>query len=51
SLQMEESEALDFKALKRELETALFLDEKYKRENDAKFRAIHQKVGSYEEFR
>ncbi|XP_060704735.1 coiled-coil domain-containing protein 103 isoform X1 [Hemiscyllium ocellatum] len=48
---MEESKTLDFKALKRELETALFLDEKYKRENDAKFRAIHQKVGSYEEFR
>ncbi|XP_038635576.1 coiled-coil domain-containing protein 103 isoform X2 [Scyliorhinus canicula] len=48
---MEESETLDFKALETELQTALFLDEKYKRENDAKFRAIHQKVGSYEEFR
>ncbi|XP_059494724.1 coiled-coil domain-containing protein 103 isoform X2 [Stegostoma tigrinum] len=48
---MEESDTLDFKALKKELETALFLDEKHKRENEAKFRAIHQKVGSYEEFR
>ncbi|XP_072343040.1 dynein axonemal assembly factor 19 isoform X1 [Scyliorhinus torazame] len=48
---MAESETLDFKALESELQTALFLDEKYKRENDAKFRAIHQKVGSYEEFR
>ncbi|XP_078080554.1 dynein axonemal assembly factor 19 [Mustelus asterias] len=48
---MEESETLDFKALETELQTALFLDEKYKRENDAKFRAIHQKVGSFEEFR
>ncbi|XP_078385970.1 dynein axonemal assembly factor 19 isoform X1 [Cetorhinus maximus] len=48
---MEESETLDFKALESELQTALFLDEKHKRENDAKFRAVHQKVGSYEEFR
>ncbi|XP_067869240.1 coiled-coil domain-containing protein 103 [Heterodontus francisci] len=48
---MEESETLDFQALERELQTALSLDEKHKRENDAKFRAIHQKVGSYEEFR
>uniref|UniRef100_UPI00398F144C coiled-coil domain-containing protein 103 n=1 Tax=Pristiophorus japonicus TaxID=55135 RepID=UPI00398F144C len=48
---MEENETLDFLALERELQTALALDEKHKRENDAKFRAIHQKVGSYEEFR
>lgn len=48
---MEESETLDFQALERELQIALTLDEKHKRENDAKFRAIHQKVGSYEEFR
>ncbi|XP_067825372.1 coiled-coil domain-containing protein 103 isoform X2 [Heptranchias perlo] len=48
---MEEHETIDFKALERELQTALALDEKYKRENDAKFRAIHQQVGSYEEFR
>lgn len=26
-------------------------DQRYHRENDAKFRAVHQKVGSYEEFR
>ena len=26
-------------------------DEKYLRENDAKFRAVNQRVGSYEEFR
>ncbi|XP_051894373.1 coiled-coil domain-containing protein 103 [Pristis pectinata] len=48
---MEESETIDFQALERELQVALALDEKHKRENDAKFRAIHQKVGSYEEFR
>ncbi|XP_069761249.1 coiled-coil domain-containing protein 103 isoform X2 [Narcine bancroftii] len=50
-VQMEESETLDFQALERELEVAVALDEKHKRENDAKFRAVHQKVGSYEEFR
>ena len=30
---------------------ALNAEKKYERENDAKFRAVHQKVATYEEFR
>ncbi|XP_043911048.1 coiled-coil domain-containing protein 103 [Protopterus annectens] len=48
---MDEPETIDFVALERELQAVLAADEKYRRENDAKFRAIHQKVASYEEFR
>ncbi|KAM8945806.1 dynein axonemal assembly factor 19 [Pelodytes ibericus] len=48
---MSEPGLLDFKQLERELAVAVAADQKYKRENDAKFRAIHQKVSSYEEFR
>ena len=42
---------LDFKKISKEVSVALAKDEKYQRENDAKFRAIHQKVKSYDEFR
>ncbi|XP_042331117.1 coiled-coil domain-containing protein 103 isoform X2 [Sceloporus undulatus] len=42
---------VDFRALEKEMEQAIARDEKYKRENDAKFRAVRQKVASYEEFR
>ncbi|XP_048685757.1 Ig-like V-type domain-containing protein FAM187A isoform X1 [Caretta caretta] len=49
--EMEETGAIDFCALERELQAAVAADEKYQRENDAKFRAVHQKVASYEEFR
>ncbi|XP_018090328.1 coiled-coil domain-containing protein 103 isoform X2 [Xenopus laevis] len=48
---MEDQETIDFRQLERELANALAADQKYSRENDAKFRAIHQKVASYEEFR
>lgn len=48
---MEGSEVINFSALEKELQAALEADKKYRRENDAKFRAIHQNVGSYEEFR
>ncbi|MBN3296560.1 dynein axonemal assembly factor 19 [Amia ocellicauda] len=48
---MGEAEAIDFTALEKELHAAIAADRKYQRENEAKFRAIHQKVGSYEEFR
>ncbi|KAJ8345648.1 hypothetical protein SKAU_G00298410 [Synaphobranchus kaupii] len=48
---MEDSEVINFSALEKELQAALEADKKYRRENDAKFRAIHQNVGSYEEFR
>ena len=42
---------VDFKNLAKEVSYALAKNEKYQRENDAKFRAIHQKVKSYDEFR
>eukprot|EP00794_Sanderia_malayensis_P019124 gene19124-21041_t len=42
---------IDFKKLARELDAAVQADSKYSRENAAKFRAVEQKVGSYEEFR
>lgn len=42
---------IDLRGLDKELTIALEADRRYVRENDAKFRAIHQKVGSYEEFR
>ncbi|XP_053217948.1 coiled-coil domain-containing protein 103 [Podarcis raffonei] len=42
---------IDFRALEKELEEAIAADEKYQRENEAKFRAVHQKVATYEEFR
>uniref|UniRef100_A0A8D0H0T0 Coiled-coil domain containing 103 n=1 Tax=Sphenodon punctatus TaxID=8508 RepID=A0A8D0H0T0_SPHPU len=48
---MEEAGAIDLCALEKELQAALAADEKYHREDDAKFRAVHQKVASYEEFR
>lgn len=38
-------------SLEREMVSALEADRRYQRENDAKFRAIHQRVGTYEEFR
>ncbi|XP_062513843.1 coiled-coil domain-containing protein 103-like [Corticium candelabrum] len=44
-------DTVDFRQLEKEFAAAVAADEKYQRENDAKFRAIHQKVGTYEEFR
>nr|XP_039270849.1 coiled-coil domain-containing protein 103-like [Styela clava] len=46
-----ENDDIDFGKLEIELENAIAKDEKYQRENDAKFRAVHQKVASYDEFR
>ena len=37
--------------LERELASAIEADRKYSRENDAKFRAVAQRVATYEEFR
>ncbi|GAB1296914.1 Coiled-coil domain-containing protein 103 [Apodemus speciosus] len=48
---MERSDVINFKALEKELQAALAADEKYKRENAAKLRAVEQRVPSYEEFR
>ncbi|KAL0276892.1 UNVERIFIED_CONTAM: hypothetical protein PYX00_004360 [Menopon gallinae] len=42
---------MDFSTLEREVEAAVAADEKYQRENDAKFRAIEQNVPSYDHFR
>ena len=44
-------EKVDVDKLERELLDALRADRKYSRENDAKFRAINQRVQTYEEFR
>ncbi|NWY49469.1 CC103 protein, partial [Chionis minor] len=48
---MEASGALDPAVLERELRAAVAADEKRERENDAKLRALRQRVPSYEEFR
>ena len=42
---------IDLDKLETELVNALEADRRYSRENDAKFRAVHQKVATYEEFR
>ncbi|KAL4657843.1 Ig-like V-type domain-containing protein FAM187A [Arapaima gigas] len=51
TFRMEGSEVIDFSSVERELKAAIESDEKYRRENEAKFRALRQNVGSYEEFR
>lgn len=48
---MEADGALDPVALERELRAAVAADERWERENDAKLRAVRQRVPSYEEFR
>lgn len=48
---MNEEEEIDFRKLEKELSLAVEADAKYDRENSAKFRAVEQRVGSYEEFR
>jgi hypothetical protein len=44
-------DSINFDKLEKELEAAVESDNRYWRENDAKFRAINQKVATYEEFR
>ena len=44
-------DGIDFGNLQQEFNTAKEADQKYSRENEAKFRAVHQKVASYDEFR
>ncbi|XP_014670865.1 PREDICTED: coiled-coil domain-containing protein 103-like [Priapulus caudatus] len=46
-----DDEPLDLKKLGKELKGALAADEEYWLRNDAKMRAMQQRVGSYEEFR
>ena len=45
------SEKIDVGRVEKELVAALAADRKYARENDAKIRAVQQKVSTYEEFR
>lgn len=46
-----DSDHIDFNKLEAELHAAVESDQKYWRENDAKFRAVNQKVATYDEFR
>ncbi len=46
-----EHDVIDFSALERELRGAIESEQRYKRENDAKLRAVSQKVSSYSQFR
>ncbi|NXP79545.1 CC103 protein, partial [Ramphastos sulfuratus] len=48
---MEPADALDMALLEQELLAAVAADEQRARENEAKLRALHQRVPSYEEFR
>lgn len=48
---MSVSDDINFSKLEREFHSSKDAQAKYSRENDAKFRAVHQKVASYEEFR
>ena len=48
---MNKDGTIDFSKLEKQLFVAVEEDAKYQRENDAKFRAVAQKVGSYEEFK
>ncbi|KAI6653514.1 coiled-coil domain-containing protein [Oopsacas minuta] len=44
------SENINFKNVLKEAASARDAEDKYQRENDAKFRAVYQKVATYEEF-
>lgn len=45
------SEKIDVERVEKELLSALAADRKYSRENDAKIRAVTQRVATYDEFR
>lgn len=46
-----ECDVINFSALERELWGAIESERRYKRENEAKLRAVSQRVSSYDEFR
>lgn len=48
---MADKEDIDFTELERELEAAIDQDTRYWLQNDAKIRAVNQRVASYDEFR
>lgn len=45
------NESVDFKELEKELRECIKEDERYWRENNAKLKAVDQRVASYDEFR
>lgn len=47
----DDDDIINFSALETELHAAIEEDAKYWQENDAKFRAIEQRVATYDEFR
>ena len=47
----DDDDTINFSALETELHAAIEEDAKYWQENDAKFRAIEQRVATYDEFR
>ncbi|KAM9346305.1 dynein axonemal assembly factor 19 [Symphorus nematophorus] len=44
-------DVIDFSALERELQGAVESERRYQRENEAKLRAVSQRVSSYSQFR
>ncbi|XP_018516915.1 coiled-coil domain-containing protein 103 [Lates calcarifer] len=46
-----ERDVIDFSALECELQAAVESERRHRRENDAKLRAVDQKVATYREFR
>ncbi|XP_049416325.1 coiled-coil domain-containing protein 103 [Epinephelus fuscoguttatus] len=46
-----ERDVIDFSALERELQMAVESERRYQRENEAKLRAVSQRVASYSQFR
>ncbi|XP_042250075.1 coiled-coil domain-containing protein 103 [Thunnus albacares] len=44
-------DVIDFPSLERELQAAVESEQKHRRENEAKLRAVSQRVSSYQEFR
>ncbi|KAF3700672.1 Coiled-coil domain-containing protein 103 Protein schmalhans [Channa argus] len=48
---MSQRDVINFPALEQELQMAVESERGYLRENEAKLRAVSQKVGSYSEFR
>jgi hypothetical protein len=50
-VESEDDDTFNISALETELRAAIEEDAKYCRENDAKFRAVEQRVTTYDEFR
>lgn len=46
-----DKEDIDFTELEKELEAAIDQDSRYWLQNDAKIRAVNQRVATYDEFR